>query len=108
MDHFSGSKFFGIHLFAGFTLFTRGYGLGFFTGTLVTAYAARLLSPRQIAWGAVALAARGRVGRGGEVALVGGWVGGLIGGDMFRSTGRIKHDQTLHANVLYASFGVLR
>eukprot|EP00913_Durusdinium_trenchii_P007804 g7325.t1 len=33
------------------------YGLGFFTGTLVTAYAARLLSPRQIAWGAVALEA---------------------------------------------------
>ena len=33
----------------------RGYGLGFFAGTLVTAYAAQLLTPRQIAWGAVAL-----------------------------------------------------
>lgn len=33
------------------------YGLGFFAGTLVTAYAAQLLTPRQIAWGAVALEA---------------------------------------------------
>ena len=29
--------------------------MGFFAGTLVTASAARILSPRQIAWAAVAL-----------------------------------------------------
>ena len=37
--------------------FCKGYGLGFFAGTLVTAYAAQIFSPRQIAWGAVALEA---------------------------------------------------
>ena len=38
-------------------LLCKGYGLGFFAGTLVTAYAAQIFSPRQIAWGAVALEA---------------------------------------------------
>jgi len=36
---------------------SASYGLGFFAGTLVTAYAAQHLTPRQIAWGAVALEA---------------------------------------------------
>lgn len=36
---------------------SASYGLGFFAGTLVTAYAAQIFSPRQIAWGAVALEA---------------------------------------------------
>ena len=41
------------------------YGLGFFGGTLATAWAAQRLTPRQIAWAAVALEARGdEVGSG--------------------------------------------
>lgn len=36
-------------LLAWLALLCKGYGLGFFAGTLVTAYAAQIFSPRQIA-----------------------------------------------------------